>query len=59
MSPTSILTPLSKDLGNLRQTVLVDILVEYGANRLRHDRIEHLTLGHLMAAHQVQFQLAE
>ena len=59
MSPTSIFTPSREDLGDLVQAVPVDVLVEHVADRLGHDRVEHLPLGHLVAAHQVEFQLAQ
>ena len=59
MSPTSIFTPLREDLGDLGQAVLVDVFLEHGGDRLGHDGVEHLPLGHLVAAHQVELELAE
>ena len=59
MSPDFDLHALRKDLGDLVQPVLVDVFLEHGADRFGQDRVQHLPLGHLMAAHQVEFQLAQ
>ena len=50
---------LAKDLADLVQPVAVDVLLEHRADGLGHDRIEHLPLGHLVAAHHVELELAQ
>ena len=48
----------AENVGDLLQAVLIDVFLENGLDRLGLDRVEHLRLGHLVAPHHVELQLA-
>ncbi len=50
---------LAEHVRDLVQPVLVHVLLEHDADRVRDDRFQHLPLAHLVRTHQVEFQLAE
>jgi hypothetical protein len=50
---------LSKNFGDLVQTVFLDILTEHHPDRPLNDAIAQLPLGYLITCHQIQFKLAQ
>src|SRR5688500_18284065 len=50
---------LAEHFGDLSKSVLFDVFREHDLNRRRRDMLEDLLFGHLMAAHQIEFQLAQ